>query len=190
MIARLRIYAERLGIVGLVLAMLASPAALAQRDAAEQQRRATEPTAAPAESAREDSERDRPVGNGGAVQGSSDWVDVVIASIALCALAIVGLGFVIYLKRRLTAEPEGAGDTLTLSGLRQLHASGQITDADFEQAKAAIIAQYRPATSVDSAEAPNTPAKRPSEPRRSTHEGPSGTHPRDAEGRANPSRDS
>lgn len=62
-------------------------------------------------------------------------VIIVVASALVIALAI-------FLKKRLTGEPRDTGDGLFLmSDLRKLRDEGQISDEEFERARAAIIAR-------------------------------------------------
>lgn len=75
-------------------------------------------------------------------RGSSDWADVTIAAAGLGALAVSGLAVFLWLRRRLMTDDETGGDTFTLSGLRQLHKAGKLTDEEFEAAKAALLAEF------------------------------------------------
>ena len=67
--------------------------------------------------------------------------------IVLLVLAIVG-GLIIMALRRWVRSPDRAGSAdFTLHDLRRMHAAGQLSDAEFERAKAALIDRVRGKTS-------------------------------------------
>ncbi len=76
---------------------------------------------------------------------------ILIASLVLIALVVVGLLVVSQVKKRLTSEEEGKGQPggFTLSDLRDLHKSGQMSNEEFERAKAQIIDAARRAAARD-----------------------------------------
>jgi len=74
-------------------------------------------------------------------------------SLALVALVIVGWVTVLQVRRRLTQPDETSGTGFTLSDLRQLHKSGQMSDAEFERAKAKVVEAARKAAERDAAPA-------------------------------------
>ena len=78
---------------------------------------------------------------------------VVKLSLALVALVIVGWVTVLQVRRRLTKPDETSGTGFTLSDLRQLHKSGQMSDAEFERAKAKVVEAARKAAERDAAPA-------------------------------------
>lgn len=65
--------------------------------------------------------------------------DILPWLIVLIALVIVGGVVIYYVKRLTTAGAGSAAEPFTLQGLRELRASGQITDDEFERARAAMI---------------------------------------------------
>lgn len=74
------------------------------------------------------------------------WLGVIVA-------AGVFLGLVAtWLRRRLVAEPPPMKLGFTLADLREMHAQGQIDDAEFESAKAKMLARSRQELSEDAKE--------------------------------------
>jgi hypothetical protein len=78
---------------------------------------------------------------------------IIQLSLGLLALIFVGWLAVWQVRRRLTRPDETSGAGFTLSDLRQLHKSGQMTDAEFERAKAKVVEAARRATERDQARA-------------------------------------
>ena len=77
--------------------------------------------------------------------------DVPVASIIRLSLILIGLILAGWLtvwqvRRRLTKPDETSGAGFTLSDLRRLHKSGQMSDAEFERAKAKVVEAARRAT--------------------------------------------
>lgn len=74
----------------------------------------------------------------------TDYLSIFIWAIALVMLVLVGFGMVVWARRRMheteTAAPSAG---FTLSDLRAMHQSGKISDAEYERAKAKIIATAR-----------------------------------------------
>ncbi|MFG0258083.1 MAG: SHOCT domain-containing protein [Phycisphaerales bacterium JB043] len=70
-------------------------------------------------------------------------LSVLVWSVALMAIVVVG-GYVIMRVRRglLQEEGEGSDSTMSLESLRQLRASGQISDEEFESLKRSLLASY------------------------------------------------
>ncbi len=67
------------------------------------------------------------------------FVDVLPRLVGLLAVVAIG-GVVIYLLRRwLRRGPSAPAEGFTLQQLRELHATGSLTNDEFEQAKAAVI---------------------------------------------------
>ena len=58
-------------------------------------------------------------------------------------LVIAGWITVWQVRRRLTQPDESSGAGFTLSDLRRLHREGQMTDAEFEQAKAKVLSSSK-----------------------------------------------
>ena len=75
-------------------------------------------------------------------------------------LVVVGAGALILyaLKRFMGRGRTGAGEGFTLQELRQLHASGALSDEEFERAKASVIGR------VTAADAQEPSARKPAEP--------------------------
>ena len=65
---------------------------------------------------------------------------VLIWSLALIVVVIIGFVIVSWLRSRIKDTDTGPVAGFTLSDLRRLHKSGQMTDEEFERAKAKIIA--------------------------------------------------
>jgi hypothetical protein len=71
---------------------------------------------------------------------AGDAVQVVVRSLILILIVIVGLWGVLRLRRWLKeddVEPGGIG--FTLGDLRAMHKRGEITDAEFERARAQML---------------------------------------------------
>ena len=81
--------------------------------------------------------------------------DVVFWSIVLLLLLVAGFWVVLRLKRRLSDDadhPPSAGAGFTLSDLRRMHREGQMSDAEFERAKAKIVEAARRTVEAQEAE--------------------------------------
>jgi hypothetical protein len=85
-------------------------------------------------------------------------------------------------RRRLTQPDESSGTGFTLSDLRRLHKSGQMTDEEFERAKAKVVEAARRAAERDAATAGKTPPGPSGPPRDLTQRKP--LPPRDDSGEA------
>jgi hypothetical protein len=68
-----------------------------------------------------------------------------IIVLSLVIVAICGAGFfaISRIRRKVKAPDETIGIGFTLSDLRQLHKSGQMSDVEFERAKEKLIAHAR-----------------------------------------------
>ena len=80
-----------------------------------------------------------------AAAGTSDagqlFSEVLPWLLVLIAFVVVG-GIVLFLiRRQINAGSSGAVEPFTLEGLRRLRAEGQITDDEFEKARAALISR-------------------------------------------------
>lgn len=64
---------------------------------------------------------------------------IVKWSLLLVVFIVIGWVTVWQVRRRLTKADETSGAGFTLSDLRQLHKSGQMSDAEFERAKARVV---------------------------------------------------
>ena len=70
---------------------------------------------------------------------SLDVKRIIWTSLALVGLLVAGLVIVSHLKRRLGQDDAPVSAGFTLSDLRQMHKSGQMTDEEFEKAKAMVV---------------------------------------------------
>lgn len=61
--------------------------------------------------------------------------------LALLVIAVVGGLFAMWLRRRIAGAEEGTTPGFTLHDLRQMHNRGDMTAAEFERAKAAMLAK-------------------------------------------------
>lgn len=74
------------------------------------------------------------------------WEDILLWSGILLGAVLIGVIVVAIMRRTLTSgESKSAEAGFTLHELRDLHKQGRITDAEYERAKAAIIAHARAA---------------------------------------------
>jgi hypothetical protein len=76
---------------------------------------------------------------------------VIKLSLALLVLVIAGWITVWQVRRRLTQPDDSSGAGFTLSDLRRLHREGQMSDAEFERAKAKVVEAARRAAERDAA---------------------------------------
>jgi Short C-terminal domain len=84
--------------------------------------------------------------------GNSASSNVIIWSFVLVAILIVGFVAVTKAKKRLRDDHDmdpGVASGFTLSDLREMHRSGQISDEEFERAKAKIVEVARKAADRD-----------------------------------------
>ena len=65
---------------------------------------------------------------------------ILIFSLALIVLIVIGFVGVSWYRNRLKETDTAPAAGFTLSDLRKLHKSGQMTDEEYERAKAKIIA--------------------------------------------------
>ncbi len=85
--------------------------------------------------------------------------DIIGWSLALLALLVIGYAAAARIKRALQASDETSGVGFTLSDLRQMHRSGQMTNEEFEKAKALVLQTTRRAV-----EKMNPPPAKPAPP--------------------------
>lgn len=85
------------------------------------------------------------------------FVDILPWLVGLLAVVAIG-GVAIFLVRRwLRRPPRGPTDGFTLQQLRDMHATGSLTDDEFERAKAAVIGRVsKEATPGDEDEGQDT----------------------------------
>ena len=69
--------------------------------------------------------------------------DILPWLIALVAFVVVGGVVIYFVRRRLSADAGPTGDGFTLHDLRQLHAAGELSDSEFERAKAVMIGRLK-----------------------------------------------
>jgi len=83
---------------------------------------------------------------------STPWgrtMDILLAVGGLALLVVLGAGLILFLRSRMGAD-DGSGDDRTpfsLSDLRRLHRDGHLTDAEYESARARIVALFQPEAS-------------------------------------------
>jgi hypothetical protein len=80
-------------------------------------------------------------------------LSILTWSLILVAFIVAGWVTVWQVRRRLTGSDETAGTGFTLSDLRRLHKSGQMSDEEFERAKAQVVDAARRATAREAAAA-------------------------------------
>ena len=76
---------------------------------------------------------------------------IIKLSLLLVVLIVIGWVTVWQVRRRLTSPDETSGVGFTLSDLRQLHKSGQMSDEEFERAKAKVVDAARRAAEREKA---------------------------------------
>ena len=87
---------------------------------------------------------------------------IVVWSLLLIGLIVAGWLTVWHVRRRLQRDETPLGNAgFTLSDLRQMHKSGQMTDEEFERAKAKVLDAARRAAERDAASAPAKDPRRP-----------------------------
>ena len=78
-----------------------------------------------------------------------DYTRIIVWSLALIGALAVGLVVVSKVKRRLQEPDQPVSMGFTLSDLRQLHKSGQMSDEEFERAKAKVVEAAKKAAERD-----------------------------------------
>jgi hypothetical protein len=88
--------------------------------------------------------------------------DIILWSLLLIGLIVAGWLTVWQVKRRLQKTDDLLGNAgFTLSDLRRLHKSGQMSDEEFEKAKARVVEAARRAAARDDAQAGGLARARP-----------------------------
>jgi hypothetical protein len=84
------------------------------------------------------------------------WVLVLIGFVVIASVIIM------WLHRRIRSDQPSGGGGFTLHDLRQMHARGELSDAEFQRARESVIAGVRGAKSENEAptEANNSDAER------------------------------
>ena len=90
-----------------------------------------------------------------------DPMQILVMSAALLACLIVLFAAVAWLRKWSRRPDESLGTGFTLADLRQLHRSGQMTDEEFERAKAKIIQSAQAAAQRLNPTKPTPPKDRP-----------------------------
>lgn len=72
------------------------------------------------------------------------WSDVAPYLAGLGGLLVIGAVVIILVRRSVRGTPGGTAHGFTLEELRELHRSGQLSDAEFRHAKEAMIRQLKP----------------------------------------------
>lgn len=76
---------------------------------------------------------------------------LLIGSLALIIILIVLFGALMAYRRWLNTDDTNGSEGFTLSDLRRLHKAGQMTDAEYEKAKAVLIGSIKAAAEKPSA---------------------------------------
>lgn len=93
------------------------------------------------------------------VEGDRLFVDL-LPWLGLILLLVAALAATIFIGRRMTRRDDDASDQpFTLQSLRELHASGQLSDEEFQRAREAMIGRIRASTdeSTDDTSDADTP---------------------------------
>jgi hypothetical protein len=90
-----------------------------------------------------------------------DWFGVVIDCVFLLIIVAAGAYGVIWLRKRIWSpdETEAIGTGFTLGDMRHLHKTGQISEEEFNRAKAKILEAAQRAAERDAARAKAGPQK-------------------------------
>lgn len=74
-------------------------------------------------------------------QGASDAApSALFWSVVLLVFVVVAMGVLVWIRKRMSPNEDFHGEGFTLSDLRRLHKAGQLTDEEFERAKAQMVA--------------------------------------------------
>ena len=87
----------------------------------------------------------------------NNTTSIVVWSLLLIGLIVAGWLTVWQVRRRLQRDETLGNAGFTLSDLRQLHKSGQMSDEEFEKAKARVLDAARRAAERDAAAAEGGP---------------------------------
>ena len=85
-------------------------------------------------------------------RGASLFRNVMPWLIVLTAIVLVGAIILHYLRKSLHHDQTGTTQGFTLYDLRQLHASGELSDEEFEKARSAMIESVNPPRSENDAD--------------------------------------
>ncbi len=73
--------------------------------------------------------------------GVGNAMQIAVWAVALMLIAIVGFWAVLWIRKRILSDAETSREGLTLGALRTMHNRGELTDDEFEAARAAIVSQ-------------------------------------------------
>jgi hypothetical protein len=73
----------------------------------------------------------------------------------LFGAVVVGGVVLMLIRRSMRRETPGPAEGFSLQGLREMHESGQLSDAEFEQARAALIGRVKASASTRSPAKPS-----------------------------------
>ena len=76
-------------------------------------------------------------------RGLTLFGDLLPWIILLMVLVVVGGVVMMYFRRSIHADRDGASVGFTLQSLRDLHAAGELSDEEFQQAKAIMIGRLK-----------------------------------------------
>lgn len=79
-----------------------------------------------------------------AQESESSIASVFVTSLMLIVLVVLLCVGVMWIRRQIKTDDTGGADGFTLSDLRKLHKSGQMTDDEYEKAKTLIIGTVKP----------------------------------------------
>ena len=88
-------------------------------------------------------------------RGSSLFRNIIPWLIVLTAIVVVGAIILHFLRKSIRNDQTGTTQGFTLYDLRQLHASGELSDEEFEKARTAMIESVNPPRSENDADSGN-----------------------------------
>ena len=92
-----------------------------------------------------------------------DWKELILLIAGLLAIIVVGVTILVVLRHRAQDLRQAASpEPFTLEQLRQLYSQGQLTEAEFQRAKAKIIERMR--SRLESPPPPHKPGGQMGEP--------------------------
>ncbi len=88
--------------------------------------------------------------------GNVDYGKLVVGCTILLLAMVSGFVGVFILRRRLRdCTPQASAESFSLQDLRQLHREGQLSDEEFERAKAQMVAHLGPGGRSEGNEGPS-----------------------------------
>ncbi len=73
--------------------------------------------------------------------GVGNAMQIAVWAVVLILLAIVGFWAAMWIRKRALGEAETSDEGLTLGALRTMHNRGELSDEEFEAARAAIVSR-------------------------------------------------